>query len=134
MSGGAWEKFMVHVDIGTNLKLQQLPVAQRWVFVGGVLAIAAKSPIRGTLMIPPAEPVTPRHVARQAGVTPVAADNALTNLRDLRILVPSEDLDGFESVHDFEIYNPSPPASSREGERIRKAAQRARQKVESRAA
>ncbi len=129
-----WDRFMISVEIGNNRKLSRLPAAQRWVYVAGVLAIAAKSPIRGALMIPPAERATIADVANQAGVTRTAARNTLERLRKLGMIESSEELGGIEVVHDWRVYNPGPPARSTEGERLRKASQRAREALVGRAA
>jgi hypothetical protein len=125
-----YDRFMVHVEIGHNNKLDQLPPAQRWVYVAGILAIASKSPIRGTLLIPPARVATEKDLARQANVTRGVARKAMDAAVELGLLEPSEDAPGALHVHDWEIYNPAPRATSREGERLRKAARRARQRLE----
>lgn len=129
-----FDRFMVAVDVGTNRKLRRLPVAQRWVYVAGVLALAAQSPWRGALLIALDEPATDDDVALQATVPVKDARAALTALRGLGML--ERDEDGVEWVRDWDKMNPEPRASdSAEATRERKRLQRerARQAAASRA-
>lgn len=119
------DRFMVQYKIGGSQKLASLPAGQRWVYVAGVLALAAQSPIRGALLLSDATFIDHRAIARAASVTPALATRALKSFRDLGMLERDKEF-GFEIVHDFKVDNPDPPASSTEGERLRKREQRAR--------
>ena len=85
-----FDKFMVSNSIGTNRKLRRLPVAQRWVYVAGVLALASQSPIRGALLITDGEHVTAEDVAAEATVKVSEARAALTSLRYYGMLLLDE--------------------------------------------
>lgn len=122
---------MVEYKIGGAPKLAALPTGQRWVYVAGVLALAAQSPIRGTLLLPDLSHADHRAIARAASVTPALAQKALKSFRDLGMLEPEEEF-GFEVVHDFKVHNPDQPARSPEGERQRKREQRARAQLRER--
>lgn len=118
-----FNRFMVADDIGTNRKLRRLPVAERWVYVAGVLALAAQSPIRGALLISDGEPVTDQDVAMQATVPVKTARSAMDALRGLGML--ERDKDGIEWVHDWELMNKDPkPSDAPEATRERKRRQR----------
>lgn len=120
-----FDKFFVAVDVGTNRKLRRLPVAHRWVYVAGVLALAAQSPIRGALLIADGEPATDDDVAMQATVSAKDARAAMTALRRLGML--DRDAHGVEWVHDWDRMNPDPkPSDSPLATRERKRQQRAK--------
>lgn len=102
-----WESFLVHTKIGASRKLGRLTPAQRWIWVGGVLALAAKSPIRGHLLIELDEPaVAAQDVALAAGVTPAAARTALESFRRLNLIEPDDEL-GCERVRNWSKHQPS---------------------------
>lgn len=122
-----FDKFFVQVGIGTNRKLRRLPVAQRWTFVAGVLALAAQSPMRGALLIADGHPVTAEDVAAEASVTLQQARAALRALRELGMI--EQDDDGIEWVHDWDKLNPDPrPSDSPEATRERKRRERDRRR------
>jgi hypothetical protein len=123
-----YDKFMVAYKIGADLQLRAVRPEHRWVWVAGVLALAAQSPIRGHLVGVNAEPITTKDIAEEASVTTSMARKALAGLRDLDLIQVDAEL-GVEWVPNFKIYNPDPPASSKESERFRKRAQRARERL-----
>lgn len=123
------DRFLVDYRIGANPKLATLPEKSRWVYVAGVLAIAAQSPIRGSLLLANGIPADEKVIARAASTSPAAARKALRSFRELGMLEPHDELEGVEHVHDFEVHNPPPPAHSTEGERLRKREQRMRQRL-----
>lgn len=124
MSRRAFDRFMVDIEIGHNLKLVNLTDSEWRAHVGGILPIAAKSPIRGRLLIGDsrAEPV---HVAHQAGVKPKAAESAMVKLRKVGVLIHDDEFD-CERVHDFEAYNPPPKTDKTAAERQQRRRDRLR--------
>lgn len=125
----SFDRFMVSNSIGTNRKLRRLPVAQRWVYVAGVLALASQSPIRGALLITDAEPATDEDVAQEATVRLADARAAMESFRRLGML--ERDADGVEWVHDWDSMNKDPkPSDSPDATRARKRAQRAKHKAQ----
>lgn len=123
-----YDKFMVAYKIGADLQLRQVPPPQRWVWVAGVVALAAQSPIRGHLLDVKAMPLTNEAIAEEASVKPRLSREALTAFRDLDLILGDDEL-GCEWVPNFKLYNPDPPAKSKEGERLRKREQRARERI-----
>jgi hypothetical protein len=123
-----YDKFMVAYRIGADAQLGEIRPEQRWVWIGGVLALAAQSPIRGHLLTAKVEPVTVAHVKKAAAVGTRLAAGSLDAFRDLDLIQVDEEL-GVEWVPNFTIYNPNPPKESVEGKRLRKRASRARQKL-----
>ena len=120
----AFSKFMVDVGIGTNRKLRRLPVGERWVYVAGVLAIAAQSPVRGSLLITDGEPATVADIAAEATVPTRLARQAIESLTRLGMLQLDEY--GVFWVHDWDKVNPEPkPSDSPVATRERKRKQRA---------
>ncbi len=126
-----YDKFMVAYKIGADTQLRQLPEAQRWVWVAGVLALAAQAPIRGHLLDAKAVPITDEAIKAEASAKPSVARKALAAFRDLDLIQVDDEL-GCEWVPNFRLYNPMPPAKSKEGERLRKREQRARERILSR--
>ena len=119
---------MVAYGIGGDVDLALVPEGQRWVWVAGVLALAAQSPIRGHLLNKAAEPITSRDVAAAAGAKRALTLKALDHFRSRGMIVPDDEL-ACEWVPNFKLYNFDPPSSSTEGERLRKREQRARQTI-----
>lgn len=120
---------MVAYKIGADLQLRSIPESQRWVWVAGVLALAAQSPIRGHLLDAKAMPVTDEAIKAEASAKPRIAREALAAFRDLDLIQVDDKL-GCEWVPNFKLYNPGPPSSSNEGERLRKREQRARERIQ----
>lgn len=123
-----YNKFMVAYKIGADSQLRQVREQHRWVWVAGVLALAAQSPIRGHLLDAKAMPVTDKMIEAEASARPKIAREALAAFRDLDLIQVDEEL-GCEFVPNFKLYNPDPPTKSQEGERLRKREQRARERI-----
>jgi hypothetical protein len=122
-----FDRFMVSNSIGTNRKLRRLPVAQRWIYVAGVLALASQSPIRWALLITDGEPVTAEDLAQEATVKLSDAKAALASFRRFGML--ERDADGVDWVHDWDSMNKDPkPSDSPDATRARKRAQRDRER------
>jgi hypothetical protein len=115
MSPRKFDRFLVDVEAGRNLKIGRLTDSERCAFFLGVLAIAAKSPIRGRLLVGDLV-AEPRDVAKQASVADRVAASAMDKLRALGVLLPDPEF-GCETVHDFEDWNPPPKADATAGER-----------------
>lgn len=106
MATGKFDRFMVDVGVGRNLKVGRLTPSERWTFVAGVLGIAATSPARGVLMVG-ASSATVEDVAKAASVTKSVAESTLRKLRELGMLEVDTD-SGFEQVHDWDDYQVAP--------------------------
>lgn len=124
---------MVAYAIGGDVDLALAPEGQRWVWVAGVLSLAAQSPIRGHLLNKAAEPLTSRDIAVAAGTKRALTLKALDHFRTRELIVPDDELE-CEWLPNFKLYNPDAKASETEGERQRKRAQRARQVIAERLA
>jgi hypothetical protein len=109
---------MLDVEIGRNLKVARLTTPERWCMVAGVLAIAAKAPVRGALLIGD-QRVEAADVARQADVPRATAAATLRKLRELGMLHEDEEI-GAEVVHDFNDWNPAPKVDRTAAERMRR--------------
>jgi hypothetical protein len=101
-----FDRFMVHVDIGTDEKLARLTDAERLCHIAGVLAIAAKSPVRGRLLVGEHR-AGPVEVARRAGVSTRVAKSTIDKLAAVGILVHDDEYDCWR-VHHWERFNPEP--------------------------
>jgi hypothetical protein len=97
---------MVHVDIGTDEKLARLTDAERLCHIAGVLAIAAKSPVRGRLLVGEHQ-AGPVEVARRAGVSTRVAKSTIDKLAAVGILVHDDEYECWR-VHHWERFNPEP--------------------------
>lgn len=126
MSRRGFDRFMIDLEIGRNLKLRPLTDGEWRAFVAGVLPIAAKSPIRGCLLIGDRR-AEPDDVAAQAGVKLPAARSALRKLRQVSIVFHDNEFD-CDRVHDFEDWNPAPKKDATAAER--QARRRSRLKAE----
>jgi hypothetical protein len=122
---------MVSYGIGGDVDLALVPEGQRWVWVAGVLALAAASPIRGHLLNRNTEPINSADIAAAAGAKRAIVLKALDHFRSRELIVRDDEL-GCEWVPNFKLYNPDPKASSTEGERLRKREQRARDRIRER--
>lgn len=120
----AFPAFMLDVEIGGSLKLVGLTDGEWRAHVGGVLPIAAKSPIRGRLLIGDLR-AGPEHVAAQARVRPIVARRALEKLRGVGVIVNDLEYD-CERVHDFEAWNPAPKVDRTAAERQQRRRDRLR--------
>jgi hypothetical protein len=122
---------MVANGIGGDVDLALVEEGQRWVWVAGVLALAAQSPIRGHLLNKAAEPITSLDIQKAANSKRAVTLKALDHFRTRALIVRDDELD-CEWVPNFKLYNPDPKASSTEGERLRKRELRARQQIRAR--
>ena len=118
MSKRPFDRYMIDNEVGRNLKVMRLSVQERWAFVAGVLALAAKSTVRGLLVVAD-EPATEMDVANQAGVSRAVAKSTLRKLRDMGMLVMDGEYE-CERVHDFEDWNPPPKKDATAAERQRR--------------
>jgi hypothetical protein len=110
-----FDRFMVHVDIGRDEKLARLTDAERICHVAGVLALAAKSPIRGRLLVGDLE-ASPREVGRMAAVSDRVAKSTIDKLLAVGVLVHDEEY-GCLRVHNWERFNPEPKDDPSNAER-----------------
>lgn len=110
-----FDRFMVHVDVGTDEKLASLSSAERLCHIVGVLAVAAKSPVRGRLLVGDRE-ATPREIAKRADVSVRVARSTMDKLIDVGVLTRDEDLDCWR-VHNWERFNPDPKQDRTNAER-----------------
>lgn len=118
MSRRPFNRLMLDLEAGRNLKLSGLSDSEWRAFIGGVLPIAAKAPFRGCLLIGNRR-ATEADVAAQAAVRITAARAALAKLRDLGSIYDDAEL-GCERVHDFEEWNPAPKVDKTAADRQRR--------------
>lgn len=119
-----FDSILLRVEIGASRKLRRFTPEQRWCVVAGVWALAAKSPLRGYLLVAENVPVEVDDVAEQAGVKPAIARAALAKMRELGMLETDNEA-GAEHVHDWHQHQREPKQSeSREAWRERKRRQR----------
>lgn len=119
-----YDRFMVHVDVGTDEKLADLTDPERLCHIAGVLAVAAKSPIRGRLLVGDVV-ATPNHVAKRAGVSTRVAASTLRKLQAVGVLVRDDEYDCLR-VHNWERFNPPPKRDSTAAERQQRRRDRLR--------
>lgn len=101
-----FDRFMVHVDIGTDEKLARLTATERLCHITGVLAIAAKSPIRGRLLVGDHQ-AGPDEIARRASLPPRVAESTIAKLIEVGVLVRDDENDCLR-VYNWERFNPEP--------------------------
>jgi hypothetical protein len=119
-----FDSILVSIDIGASRTIRRLNVGERWTFIAGVLSLAAKSPVRGALLIALQEPVSLDDIAEQAGVTKAVAKSAVDKLVRLDVLEWDDELNGLIVVN-WNDYQREPKASdSREAWKSRKQKQR----------
>lgn len=106
MSPRPFDRIMLDVEAGGNAKLGRLTDAEFRCHITGVLPLAAKSPIRGRLLVGEHK-AEAGDVARQARMSVTVARRTIGKLRDLGVIERDEEL-GCEMVHDFEDWNPAP--------------------------
>jgi hypothetical protein len=117
-----FDRFMVDVEIGRSLKLARLTVPERLCHIVGVLAVAAKAPVRGCLLVGEHE-ATAAEVALQSSVSVAVARSTLSKLQDAGVLERDEELDCWR-VHDWSDYNPEPKRDATNAERQRRYRER----------
>lgn len=121
-----FDSILLRVEVGGNRKLRRLTPDERWCVVAGVWSLAAKSPVRGYLLIAQSVPVEDHDVAEQAGVKLSIARSTLKKMRDLGMLERDDEL-GAEHVHDWHTHQPEPkPSETKAAWRERKRAERER--------
>lgn len=120
MAPKGYDRFMVHVDIGTEEKFATLTDSEFRCHVAGILPIAAKSPVRGHLIVGDVE-AQPVHIARRAGgkVTERVVRSTIAKLAEVGVLVREDEL-GCWRVHNFDVHNPPPKKDPTAAERARR--------------
>jgi hypothetical protein len=115
-----YDHFMVHVDIGTEEKLATLTDSEFRCHFAGILPIAAKSPIRGCLIVGDVA-AQPIHIAKRAGgkVTERVVKTTIHKLADVGVLIDDTDL-GCWRVHNFDVHNPAPKKDTTAAERAKR--------------
>ncbi len=115
MAPRRYDRYMLAIGIGTHPKFATLTDSEFRAHVAGVLAVAAMSPIRGSLLVGdlPAEAV---HIAAAAGVPRKIALTTMEKLRAIGVL-EQDDEHGCLRVHDWEDINPPPKADRGNAER-----------------
>jgi N-terminal phage replisome organiser (Phage_rep_org_N) len=127
MSRRGFDSMLVEIKLGGNRKFRRLSPPERWCAVFGVWAIAAQSPVRGTLLIAEGVAAVDEDFAAEADVTVAVARSTLAKMRELRML--EQDEDGVECVHDWDKHQPEPrPSETPEERRRRKREQRERER------
>lgn len=116
----AFDRFMVGLEVGTNVKLRQLTDSEFRCFIAGVLPIAAKAPHRGCLLIGD-QAADAADIAHQAGVKRAAVAAAMLDKLRAKGVVYRDDALGCERVHDFDDWNPAPKQDRTAAERMRRA-------------
>lgn len=106
MSRGKFDRIMYMVEIASNAKVGRLSDTEFRCMLTGVWPLAAKSPIRGCLLVGDLE-VEPADVARQGRCSTAVAGRTLKKMRDLGMLERDDEL-GCERVHDWDEINPAP--------------------------
>lgn len=122
----AFDHYMLHVEAGHNGKTCRLTDAERCAWFLGVIPLAAKSPVRGALLIGSLS-VDAGDIARQAAVTLRTAKSTLKRASELGLL--ERDDNGILWVHDFNEHNPEPRKDTTAAERKRRQRQREREKA-----
>jgi len=124
MAPRKFDRYMVHVAMGSHPKLGGLSDSEYRAHISGVLAVAAVAPIRGCLLVGEldAEPV---HIAKAAGVTVRVARVTMEKLEALGILYRDGEL-GCLRVHDWDDLNPEPRKDDTNVDRQRRFRERRR--------
>lgn len=129
MTPRGYDRLMLYVEIGGDRRVRRLDPAERWAYVAGVLALAAKSPERGLLLIADDLAVVAEDIAEQAGVKVRVASETLRKCRELGLVFEVEP--GIEMPADWDVWNPEPkkkPSDSPENRRERKRLERERKR------
>lgn len=113
-----FDRYMIHVDVGTDEKLAGLNHNERLCHVVGVLAVAAKSPLRGYLIVGDAE-ATAAQIGRRAATTEKVARATIEKLVAVGILIRDDEV-GALRVHNWENFNPAPKNDPTNAERQRR--------------
>lgn len=113
-----YDRIMIAIELAGNAKVGRLNDAEFRCLLTGVWSLAAKSPIRGCLLVGDLE-IEPEDVARQARCSPAVARSTLTKMRALGMLERDEEY-GCERVHDWDEMNPAPKRDGTAAERQRR--------------
>lgn len=121
MARRLFDRYMIALGIGRNDKLAGLTDSEFRAHVVGVLAIAAKSPVRGYLLVAEGVEATAEHIANQAGgkVTRRIAQSAMDKLVDVGVLLRDDEMDAWR-VHDWDEVNPPPKRDETAADRQRR--------------
>jgi 5-methylcytosine-specific restriction endonuclease McrA len=121
-----FDSILVSIDIGASRTIRRLNVGERWTFIAGVLALAAKSPVRGALLIALREPVSLDDIAEQAGVTKAVAKSAVDKLVRLDVLEWDDELNGLIVVN-WDRYQVEPKKDPTAADRMKRYRARLRE-------
>lgn len=108
MGRNDWDCLMLNTKAGTHRKLRRLTDSEWRAFVGGVLAVAAESPVRGVLLIEEGVPAEAADVAAQAGVETEVAIVTLAKCHDLKLIETDPKYNALAVIDWFEWNPPSP--------------------------
>lgn len=122
MTPRRFDRFMIDVEIGRSLKLARLSPPERLCHIVGVLAVAAKAPVRGCLLVGEHE-ASAAEIALQASVPVKVARSTMSKLEDIGVLERDEELDCWR-VHDWGDYNPAPKRDATNADRQRRYRER----------
>jgi len=106
---------MLEVELGGNPKIGRFTDSEFRCLVCGVWPLAAKSPVRGRLLVA-GHPVDAADVAHQARCSLTVARRTLEKMRALDMLDADEEY-GCERVHDWDQVNPAPKEDPTNAER-----------------
>lgn len=109
---------MVHVEIGSSLKVGRFTDAEFRCLVTGVWALAAKTEPRGCLAIG-GTPATETDVARQAHCSVTLAKRTIEKMHQLGMLEYDAEHDWY-AVHDWDLLNPAPKNDRTNADRQRR--------------
>jgi hypothetical protein len=123
MTRRAFDRFIVDVELASNLKFARLSDREKLCVLLGVWPLAAKAEPRGYLAVA-GQAATAADVAHHARCSVAVARSTLAKLRELHMLEPGDN--GLEHVHDWEDYNPAPKVDSTAAERQRRRRERIR--------
>lgn len=126
MSPRAFSRFMIEVELGGNPKIARFTDAEFGCLIKGVWALAAKSSIRGRLLVHD-QIASDQDVAHQARCSLRVAARTLAKMWDLGMIEDDPEY-GCARVHDWEEINPAPKTDSTAAER--QARRRAKLAVE----
>lgn len=125
MARRKFDHLMLHLEAGTNVKLCRFTDSERCAWILGVLPLAAKSEVRGALLIAGVAPVDALDISRQASVKVSAARSMLAKAEAMGMV--EQDDRGWWWVHDFEEHQPRPKQDTTAAERQQR--KRARDKA-----
>lgn len=106
MAPRGFDRMMIEIEIGSNLKIARLNDREFRCLICGVWPVAAKAKPRGYLAVI-GQPATAEDVAHQGRVPVATARKTLDRLRELGMLETDETV-GLEYCHDWHLINPDP--------------------------